>query len=162
VNSKLFFCCALVLAGGLLSRAADKSPASAALSVHDDKQAPILTIEDLLKTICEGSTVERKRAIDLLADAYSSTNRTPEKDRLVGPLLGKVMSRPYNDNPLAKSWFSAVDILIDKLKTDEREKAGDILNHLIVTCWPINYDFWIKNWPARKQVYIEAMNRRKK
>jgi hypothetical protein len=128
------------------------------------KGKSIMSAEDFLKTVSQGSTYEKKRVIDLLARAYKATNRTSEQEKfceMPNQFFLKIMSQPYEKTPLAVLYFSGIEALIDQLKTDERENAGIALMLFTLRPWPAKYDFWVKRWPDRKQMYIDGMNRQK-
>jgi hypothetical protein len=93
------------------------------------------------------------------------TNRTPYQiklNKMRDEFIINAASRPFDDNnSLAKLWFSTADVLINQLKTDQREEAGVVLRQLYVKPWPSDYDVWIKRWPEFKSNLIEGMARNK-
>ena len=79
-------------------------------------------------------------------------------DELTNPAL----NHPFKDNGLAKLWFRTVEVLIDELKTEDREAAGTVLVHLARAPWPPKYDVWSEKWPEIKKRYIGIMDQNKK
>jgi hypothetical protein len=124
-----------------------------------------ISVEDLLRAICQTNATERSQAIDILAEASLATNKTPyqlELNKTRDEFFVRAQSRPYDDNnPTAKLWFSSIDVLIEQLKTDHREHAGAVLRQLCLKPWPSSYEFWAKRWPQSKAERIEGMNRKK-
>jgi hypothetical protein len=125
----------------------------------------ILEAEAIFKAISEGSRSERHKAIESLSNAYTVlTNRTPAQLKLVempNTLIVAAWSHPYKNNELAKLWFRTVEVLIDELKTEERERAGVLLNHIAKSPMSPRYDEWSKRWPEIKQRYIGIMDQNK-
>ena len=121
--------------------------------------------EELFKAISDGSKSERHEAIENLSKAFNTlTNRTPAQLKLVqmpDKLTNTALSHPFDDNGLAKLWFKTVEVLIDQLKTEDREAAGVALVHIVRAPWPPKYEEWSKRWPEIKQRYIGIMNQKK-
>lgn len=136
-----------------------------ALLSYTSNGSELKSEEDLLRAICQGNATERSSAIKILADAYTSTNATPQQKKIGkerNEFFAKAISQPYDDkNQSAKVWFSAVDVLIDKLKTDEKEQAGVILGNICINDWPPKYEIWAQKWPGQKAGFINYMNSHK-
>jgi len=122
--------------------------------------------EELFRAISDGSKSERHEAIESLGKAFTTlTNRTPAQLKLVempDKLINAALSQPSKDNSLAQLWFNTVEVLIDQLKTEDREAAGTVLVHTARAPWPPKYDVWSKEWPKIKKRYIGIMDQNKK
>jgi hypothetical protein len=98
--------------------------------------------EKIFKAISYGSKSERHEAIGRLSNAFNTlTNRTPAQLKLIempDELTNAALSHPFKDNRLAKLWFKTVEVLIEELKTEERENAGTVLVHIAMAPWTAN------------------------
>ena len=121
--------------------------------------------EQLFKAISDGSKSERHEAIESLSKAFTTlTNRTPAQLKLVeipGKVINAALSHPSKDNSLANLWFDTVEVLIDQLKTEDREAAGVALVHIACAPWPPKHDVWSREWPEIKKRYIQIMDQNK-
>ncbi len=121
--------------------------------------------EELFKAISDGSKSERHEAIENLSEAFTTlTNRTPAQLKLIelpDKLINAALNHPFEDNGLARLWFKTVEVLIDELKTEDREAAGTVLVHTARAPWPPKYEEWSKRWPEIKKRYIGIMNQNK-
>lgn len=119
--------------------------------------------EEIFRTISQGGAAERRKMISQLAVAYlNTTNRTQEQQRLIeAPIttINEALSHPFEGNRLAKLWFQTVDVLMEALRSDEREAAGNVLVHIARAPKPADYETWKQSWPGLKQTFIEIMNK---
>ena len=122
--------------------------------------------EELFRAISDGGKSARHEAIESLSNAFTTlTNRIPAQLKLVelpDQLINAALSHPFKDNDLAKLWFKTVEVLIDELKTVDREAAGTVLVHTACAPWPPKYEVWSKEWPEIKKRYIGIMDQNKK
>jgi len=121
--------------------------------------------EELLEAISDGGKSERHEAIEKLSKAFTTlTNRTPAQLELVempDKLINVALGHPFEHNGLAKLWFDTVEVLIDELRTEDREAAGIVLVHMARAPWPPKHDVWSRDWPEIKKRYIGIMDQNK-
>ena len=121
--------------------------------------------EEIFKAISDGSKSERHEAIASLSNAFATlTNRTPAQLKLVempDKLINVALGHPFEHNGLAKLWFDTVEVLIDELRTEDREAAGIVLVHMARAPWPPKHDVWSREWPEIKKRYIGIMDQNK-